>query len=134
MHEGVHVLHDTIQYLVQRSEHETEWLDILARSSVPTTLVWGLYDTVSPLRVASYVWLTYLAHKPGNNTFWVLPGANHYLQHDQPQPFAAVVAAATSGAIGDLGLGPLSDQPGAPLLIDRSRPALRAAKDVLVGP
>ncbi len=134
VHEGVHVLHDTIQYLVQRSEHETEWLDILARSSVPTTLVWGLYDTVSPLRVASYVWLTYLAHKPGNNTFWVLPGANHYLQHDQPQPFAAVVAAATSGAIWDLGLGPLSDQPGAPLLIDRSRPALRAAKDVLVGP
>ena len=60
VHDGVNVLHDTIQYLVQRSDHETEWLDILARSSIPTTLVWGLDDTVSPLRVASYVWLTYL--------------------------------------------------------------------------
>ena len=84
VHDGVRVLHDTIQYLVQRSEHETEWLDGLAESTVPTTLVWGLYDTISPLRVASYVWLNYLVHKPGDNTFWVLPRANHYLQHDQP--------------------------------------------------
>jgi pimeloyl-ACP methyl ester carboxylesterase len=134
VHDGIRVLHDTIQYLVQRSEHETQWLDLLAQSSVPTTLVWGLYDTVSPLRVASYVWLTYLAHKPANNTFWILPRANHYLQHDQPQPFAAVVAAATTEATADLAVGPLSDEPGAPLLIDRSRPALRAAKDVLASP
>ena len=134
VNDGVRVLHDTIQYLVQRSEHETEWLDILSRSPTPTTLVWGLYDTVSPLRVANYVWLNHLVHKPGHNTFWVLPRANHYLQHDQPEPFAAIVAAVTSGAAVDLEPGPLTDEPGAPLFVDRSRPALRTASDVLAGP
>ena len=32
--DGTAVVHDTIQYLVERSEHETEWLDALARSPV----------------------------------------------------------------------------------------------------
>ena len=59
--DGIAVLHDTIQYLVERSEHEQEWLEELARSSDPTTLVWGLYDVVSPLRVAAHVWNAYLA-------------------------------------------------------------------------
>ena len=122
VYDGVRVLHDTIQYLVQRAEHETEWLDVLARSSVPTTLVWGLYDTISPLRVANHVWLNYLVHKPGDNTFWVLPRANHYLQHDQPDAFAAVVAAVNSPTAADLEPGPLSDEPGAALFVDRSRP------------
>ena len=79
------MLHDTIQYLVERSEREEEWLDALARSPVPTTLVWGLYDVVSPLRAAAHVWNRYLATKPGDNEFWLLPRANHYLQHDQPR-------------------------------------------------
>ena len=133
VHDGVRVLHDTIQYLVQRSEHETEWLDGLAESTVPTTLVWGLYDTISPLRVASYVWLNYLVHKPGDNTFWVLPRANHYLQHDQPDAFAAVVEAVTPAPASHLAPGPLSEVPGAPLFVDRSRPALPDAKDLLAG-
>ena len=133
VHDGVRVLHDTIQYLVQRSEHETEWLDVLSRSSVPTGLVWGLYDTISPLRVASYVWLNYLVDKPGDNTFWVLPGANHYLQHDQPESFAAAVTAAISGtgrdpraraALGRNGRTPVR-RPVAPALAD--------AKEVLAG-
>jgi pimeloyl-ACP methyl ester carboxylesterase len=131
--DGISVLHDTIQYLVQRSEHETEWLDVLAGSTVPTALVWGLYDTVSPIRVAQYVWLTYLARKAGDNTFWVLPRANHYLQHDQPEAFVAVVEAVLAGA-GTVEPGPLSDEVGAPLFVDRSRPELPAAKDVLAGP
>jgi pimeloyl-ACP methyl ester carboxylesterase len=134
VHDGLRVLHDTIQYLGQRAEHETEWLDLLSRSSVPTTLVWGLYDTVSPPRVANYVWLNHLSAKPGPNSFWVLPRANHYLQHDQPESFAAVVVAAISGTAADLEPGPFGSEPGAPLLIDRSRPALRAARDVLAGP
>ena len=131
--DGISVLHDTIQYLVQRSEHETEWLDVLARSTVPTALVWGLYDTVSPVRVANHVWLTYLAAKAGDNTFWVLPRANHYLQHDQPDAFVAVVDAVLSGT-GSIEPGPLSGEPGAPVFVDRSRPELRSAKDVLAGP
>ena len=63
--DGIAVLHDTIQYLVERSEHEQEWLEALAGSPVPTTLMWGLYDVVSPLRVAAHVWSTYLAEQAG---------------------------------------------------------------------
>ena len=97
MNDGVAVLHDTIQYLVERSENEQGWLDALAESSVPTTLVWGMYDTVSPPRVAAYIWNTYLSTKPGVNQFWLLPAANHYLQHDQPKEFVEVVSAALAG-------------------------------------
>ena len=105
--DGVAVLHETIQYLVERSQNERGWLDALAASEVPTTLVWGLYDTVSPLRVANHVWSTFLAAKPGTNEFWLLPRANHYLQNDQPAQFAEVIRASMSesepepGAVGD---------------------------------
>jgi pimeloyl-ACP methyl ester carboxylesterase len=132
VNDGVQVLHDTIQYLVERSENEGEWLDALAGSSVPTSLVWGIYDTVSPPRVAAYIWNTYLSAKPGANEFWLLPLANHYLQHDQPKEFAEVVAAALARAIPDAP-GPLSDAPGAPLLVDTSRAELPSAKEVLAG-
>jgi pimeloyl-ACP methyl ester carboxylesterase len=131
--DGIAVLHDTIQYLVERSEHEQEWLEALAASPVPTTLVWGLYDTVSPLRVPAHVWSRYLAGKPGVNEFWLLPRANHYLQHDQPQEFAAAVTAALSRSSPEAP-GPLSAEPGAPILVDRSRTELPSAKDVLAHP
>jgi pimeloyl-ACP methyl ester carboxylesterase len=131
--DGTAVVHDTIQYLVERSEHETEWLDALARSHVPTTLVWGLYDNVSPLRVATYVWQTYMAHKPGDNRFWVLPRANHYLQHDQPTELVAVIDAALSGAGSVPAPGPRADEPGAALFVDRSSPHVRTAADALAG-
>jgi pimeloyl-ACP methyl ester carboxylesterase len=132
-HDGVAVLHDTIQYLVQRSEHETDWLETLARSPVPVTLTWGLHDTVSPLRVASYVWLSYLARKPGANTFWVLPQANHYLQHDQPEAFVTVIDAVLADHATGVEPGALSAEPFAPVFVDRSRAALRSAKDALTG-
>src|SRR5262249_31072759 len=126
------VLHDTIQYLVERADNEEEWLEGLAGSEVPTTVIWGLYDVVSPLRVAAHVWDSYLATKPGDNEFWLLPRANHYLQHDQADEFAEVVSRAVSGSSPDAP-GPLSDQPGAPILVDRSRKTLPSAKDVLAG-
>jgi pimeloyl-ACP methyl ester carboxylesterase len=128
--DGIAVLHDTIQYLVERSDNEREWLEGLARSAVPTTLVWGLLDAVSPLRVAAHVWNAYLSTKPGDNEFWLLPRANHYLQHDQPQEFAEVVAAVLAGRSPEAP-GPLSAAPGAPILVDRSRHELPSAKQVL---
>jgi pimeloyl-ACP methyl ester carboxylesterase len=130
VNDGVAVLHDTIQYLVERSENEQEWLEALARSDVPTALVWGLYDTVSPPRVAAYIWNAYLSTKPGANEFWLLPAANHYLQHDQPNEFVEVVSAGLSGEIPDAP-GPLSDEMGAPLLVDTSRTRMPSAKAVL---
>jgi pimeloyl-ACP methyl ester carboxylesterase len=130
MNDGVAVLHDTIQYLVERSEREEQWLQALAAMSVKTTVVWGLYDEVSPLRVAAHVWNNYLAAKPGDNEFWILPLANHYLQCDQPREFAQVVATTLSNSSPDAP-GPLSAAPGAPMFVDRSRTALPAARDVL---
>ena len=132
VNEGVAVLHDTIQYLVERSENEEVWLEALAGAAVPTALVWGLYDTVSPLRVAAHIWDAYLASKPGANQFWLLPRANHYLQHDQPAEFAEVVLATLAGSVPEAP-GPLSDAEGAPLLIDTSRDRLPSAKEALAG-
>jgi pimeloyl-ACP methyl ester carboxylesterase len=128
--DGMPVLHETIQYLVERSEHEQEWLEGLARSPIPMTLVWGLLDVVSPLRVAAYVWDNFLATKPADNEFWLLPSANHYLQNDQPQEFAEILLTSMSERSPEAP-GPLSAAPGAPILVDRSRPKLPSAKDVL---
>lgn len=127
--DGIAVLHETIQYLVERSRNERGWLDALAVSEIPTTLVWGLYDTVAPLRVAIHVWSVFLAHKPGANDFWLLPAANHYLQNDQPRELGEVIRASMAGA--DVAPGPLSDAPGAPVFVDRSRVELPSAADVL---
>ena len=131
--DGLAVIHDTIQYLVERSENEEEWLEALARSGLPTTVIWGLYDVVSPLRVAAHVWDAYLATKPGANELWLLPSANHYLQHDQPAEFAAVLSRSLSGRSPEAP-GPISEDPDAPILVDRSRDQLPSAKDVLSGP
>ena len=70
--------------------------------------------------------------KPGANEFWLLPAANHYLQHDQPKEFVEVVSAALAGDIPDAP-GPLSAEPGAPLLVDTSRAKMPSAKEVLAG-
>jgi pimeloyl-ACP methyl ester carboxylesterase len=131
--DGIAVLHDTIQYLFERADNERVWLDALARSSVPTTMVWGLYDTVSPLRVATHVWESYVSTKPGANELWLLPHANHYLQHDQPQELVEVVTTTLAGRSPD-DPGPLSNEPNAPILLDRSRPELPSAASVLAIP
>ena len=130
--DGVAVLHETIQYLVERSQNERGWLEALAGSAVPTTLVWGLYDTISPLRVAAHVWSAFLAQKPGVNEFWLLPRANHYLQNDQPQEFVEVISSSLSGSSPEPGA--LSDAAGAPVFIDRSRRELPSAAEVLAQP
>lgn len=128
--DGMAAMHGTIQYLVERAEHETQWLDALAALPVKTTLIWGLCDTVAPLRVAAHVWDNYLVNKPGANEFWVLPRANHYLQNDQPREFAHVVKTTLSNT-SPVAPGPVSDEVGAPVFVDRSRSLLPSASDVL---
>jgi pimeloyl-ACP methyl ester carboxylesterase len=128
--DGVAVLHDTIQYLVERARNERTWLQALAASPLPTALVWGLYDTVSPLRVAAHVWEQHLAAKLGDNEFWLLPAANHYLQHDQPHEFADVVLRFLQ-ARSPNAPGPVSPAAGAAILLDRSRATLPSAESVL---
>jgi pimeloyl-ACP methyl ester carboxylesterase len=127
---GTQVLHETIQYLVERSKDEQTWLTGLAAAPFPVTVVWGLYDTVSPPRVASYVWNEYLMLRPGASRLYFVPDANHYLQADRPEAFVQVLFHALEPGA-DLRPGALGPQPGAPLLVDSSRPRLPAARDLL---
>ncbi len=129
---GTGVLHETIQYLVERSQNEEAWLTALAEASFPVTLIWGLYDTVSPPRVASYVWNEYLMFRPGRNRLYFIPDANHYLQVDRPDAFVTVVRHALEPAE-DQSPGALGTELGAPLLIDSSRSGLPAAAELLQG-
>jgi pimeloyl-ACP methyl ester carboxylesterase len=128
--DGVAVLHETIQYLVERATNEREWLRALAESTIPTTVVWGLYDTVSPPRVATYVWSEFLARRPTPSSLYFVPGANHYLQCDRPDALVDVVFH-TLEQSGDRVAGAIAAEPGAPLLVDVSRPQLPSATDVL---
>jgi len=128
--DGIKVLHETMQYLVERSKGEQAWLTALAQTQFPVTVIWGLSDRISPPRVASYVWNEYLMLKPGSNRLYFIPDANHYLQVDRPDAFVAVLRHALEPA-DDHRPGPLDAEPGAPLLIDTSRVRLPAAADLL---
>ena len=107
--DGIRVLPDTIRYLHERAADETSWLEMLARSDVNTTLVWGLHDNVSPVRVANHVWQTYLKRKSGRNRYWIVPSADHYVQCDAPAQLADIIrltAETDDIALQTLGTGP----------------------------
>ncbi|OBK62877.1 hydrolase [Mycobacterium colombiense] len=116
--DGIRVLPDTIQYLHERAADETGWLEALSTSEVNTTVVWGIHDNVSPLRVPNYVWQTYLKHKPGRNRYWVLPGADHYLQCDAPGQLAQIVRLTAQGD--DIPLQTLGNRPDGAVVVDQS--------------
>jgi pimeloyl-ACP methyl ester carboxylesterase len=116
--DGIRVLPGTIQYLHERAAGETGWLEALSTSDVNTTVVWGIHDNVSPLRVPNYVWQTYLENKPGRNRYWVLPGADHYLQCDAPGQLAQIVRLTAQGD--DVPLQTLGSQPDGAVLVDQS--------------
>lgn len=116
--DGIRVLPDTIQYLHERAADETSWLEALSKSPVDTTVVWGLHDNVSPLRVPNHVWQAYLKTKPGRNRYWVLPGADHYLQCDAPGQLAQIVRLTVQG--GDIPLQTLGNAPDGAVLVDES--------------
>jgi hypothetical protein len=94
------------------------------------SLIWGLCDTVSPPRVATYVWTEHLMLRPGGARLYFIPDANHYVQVDRPDAFVSVLRHALEPA-DDLRPGPLEPGPGAPLLVDRSRARLDVAADLL---
>ena len=118
--DGIGVLPDTIRYLNERAADEKNWLDALSRNAVNTTLVWGLHDNVSPLRVANFVWQTYLKEKPGRNRYWILPTADHYLQCDAPRQLAQILRLTTRGD--ELPLQTLGDEPDGAVLVDQTSP------------
>ena len=116
--DGISVLPDTIRYLHERATDETAWLETLSKSAVDVTLVWGLHDAVAPLRVANHVWQTYLRNKPGRNRYWVVPGADHYLQCDAPAQLAQIIRLTAEGI--DIPLQTLGDAPDGAMLVDQS--------------
>lgn len=114
----VAVLPDTIQYLNERAADETNWLQALSVSGINTSLVWGLHDNVSPVRVANYVWQEFLRDKPGLNRYWVLPSADHYLQCDAPEQLADVVR--LTAAAEPTSLCTVGDWPEGAVLVDQT--------------
>ncbi len=124
------MLNDTIQYLIERSVDEGAWLRALAEGELPTTVIWGLLDTVSPVRVATYVWHEHLMFKPGRNAFYLVPGANHYVQNDRPDAYVQALLHALD-APEDAAPGALDGAPDAPVLVDRSRTELPDAAELI---
>jgi len=116
--DGTAVLPDTILYLNERADGETGWLEALSALSVNTTLIWGLHDNVAPLRVPNHVWQTYLKNKPGTNRYWVVPGADHYVQCDAPEQVAEIVRLTVRG--GNVTLQTLGNTPDGAVLVDTS--------------
>ena len=116
--DGIQVLPDTIQYLNERAAGETSWLEALSGMDVNTTLVWGLHDNVSPVRVPNFVWATYLQDKPGLNRYWIVPTADHYLQCDAPQQLAQIVRLTVSGE--QIPLQTLDARPDGAVLVDQT--------------
>ena len=93
--DGTHILHETIQYLQDRHEHEVEWLGVLHRSTVNCSLIWGMLDPVAVPAVADYVWDNYLKDRPNApSSYTQLPNANHYLQVGNAADIAQLVLGA----------------------------------------
>ncbi|MGA9509649.1 MAG: alpha/beta hydrolase [Candidatus Sulfotelmatobacter sp.] len=112
---GTDVLPATIQYLNERKQFEDEWLQALSRSSIPATVAWGIHDVAAPLRVADYAWKTALESRKAPADFWLMPCANHYLQHDQPGELARIVRLELTGKPPDAPEN-LSSDPCSPVL------------------
>lgn len=90
---GVGVIPATIQYLNERKEREVTFLETLAKSAIPATLMWGVHDPVAPVRGADYVFSTALASRRAPSAFWLMPCGHHYVQHDQPAEMARLIRA-----------------------------------------
>ncbi len=88
---GIGAIPATIQYLNERKEREVAFLETLSTSTIPVTLMWGVHDLVSPVRVADYVFTTALASRRAPSAYWLMPCGHHYVQHDQPADMARLI-------------------------------------------
>jgi pimeloyl-ACP methyl ester carboxylesterase len=90
--DGTDRLHQTIQYLNEREEHEhTRWLAALADSPTPTVLVWGEMDPIAGPDVADTVWTDVLLPRAAPAEYWRLPNASHYVQNDRMADVEAII-------------------------------------------
>ncbi len=79
-HRNYHLL---IRYLNERKRHELVWLDALAASKVPLTVIWGQRDPVSVPAIAKEV----LLRRP-DAKYVPLHEVGHYPQWEDPQTVA----------------------------------------------
>ncbi len=68
-----------------------KWLQALAKSEIPTTLIWGELDAIAPAAVPDYVWDHYLQNRESPAGYWRIPCADHYLQVDVPDLMANIM-------------------------------------------
>jgi len=87
------------RYLLERAANEVAWLENLPRSPIPVVYLWGLTDSVNPVRIPNYVWSTYLDERAAPSSFWILPSADHYPQRDRPEEVAKIVRLALTGKL-----------------------------------
>jgi len=87
------------RYLLERAANEVAWLENLPRSPIPVAYLWGLTDSVNPVRIPNYVWSTYLDERAAPSSFWILPSADHYPQRDRPEEVAKIVRMALTGKL-----------------------------------
>ncbi len=71
--DGSRVQHEIIEYLNERAENEVGWLEGLAKSEIPTTLIWGEQDAIAPVAVPDYVWANYLDGSGGSSDLLAHP-------------------------------------------------------------
>ena len=97
--DGVDALLHVGKYLLERAENEFDWLDNLSMSPVPVAYLWGLTDTVNPIRIPNYVWLNYLNDRGVESSFWVLPTAGHYPQREKPEQVERIIRLVLDGEV-----------------------------------
>ena len=85
-HRNYHLL---IRYLLERKQHELTWLDALAASKVPLTVIWGQRDPVSVPAIAKDV----LQRRP-DAKYVPLHEVGHYPQWEDPQTVARILLGA----------------------------------------
>jgi pimeloyl-ACP methyl ester carboxylesterase len=54
--EGTAVFPETLRYLQDRHKLEKAWLQMLSRSEIPATLIWGEQDPIANTEIADFVW------------------------------------------------------------------------------
>jgi pimeloyl-ACP methyl ester carboxylesterase len=95
---GMAVSHEITEYLNERSENEVVWLEGLAKSEIPTTLIWGELDAIAPVAVPDHVWTNYLENREAPADYWRIPCVDHYLQVDDPKLIADIVRVTLEGS------------------------------------
>jgi len=89
------------RYLLERQVNEVRWLENLPRSPIPVAYLWGLADSVNPVRISHHVWDTYLNDRQAQSSYWILPAAAHYPQRESPDEVAKIIRMALKGEIPD---------------------------------